>query len=339
MRAARWYAAGDVRVDEVPVPVPHEDEALVEVSWCGICGSDLEEYADGPVVIPRGPLTLGHEVVGRVVRPAPDGSGPGAGTRVVVDVVDGCGRCWWCLRHEEGLCPDLRVRGLSADGGLAGQMSARAARLVPVPDALPDDLAALAEPLAVAVRALGKCGSVLGRTVAVLGGGTVGQLVARVARAVGAAHVVVVDPQESRRWIADEAGADLVLAPEDRALAAALSPTGVDIVIECAGRPGLAAVAVALVRRGGTVVLLGVTPGPSTLDLLDLVLGEKVVLGSAAHRWDDDVRTAVHLLASGTVRVDDLVTARIPLAEVVTQGLHVLRDRPSEALKILVDCR
>jgi 2-desacetyl-2-hydroxyethyl bacteriochlorophyllide A dehydrogenase len=323
------------------VPQPGPDRALVRVLWCGLCGSDLEEYAEGPVVLPTSPhpttgravpLVLGHEMVGVVERAAASGVGPPAGTLVVPDVVTGCGRCWWCQRHEEGLCPDVAVLGQQDDGGLAEFVAARADRLIAVPAHVPAQDAALAEPIAVAVRAARAAGPLLGQGVLVIGGGTVGQLVARVVRAAGASPVVVVDPVPSRRALAERA-----VAPGEP-VDALFPARGVDIVVEASGAPGQAANAVALARRGGRVVLLGVQPRPEEIDVLDIVLHEKTVRGSAAHMYDDDVEVGVRMLAEGTLSVDGLVTHRIPLASVVEEGFERLRSRDPDALKVLVDC-
>lgn len=340
MRAARWHARGDVRVEDVPEPAPSAGEAVVAVAWCGICGTDLEEYLDGPVGIPvdaphplsgrRAPIVLGHEVVGTIVQPAADGSGPPAGARVVPDVVVGCGSCWWCRRHQEGLCERLAVRGLQADGGLAERMAATASTCVQVPDELPLDHAALAEPTAVAVRAVRKLPAPVGARALVLGAGTVGLLVAQVLRRAGARHVAVVDPDPRRLDLARALGVDETGAPGE------LDGIWADAVVECAGAPGLAAEAVRRTRAGGTTVLVGFHPGPAAVDLVDLVLGEKHVVGSAAHLWDEDVAVAVDLLARGHVDVRPLITHRIELADVVAGGLTRLADRDDGALKILV---
>ena len=163
MQAARWYGPRDVRVEEIPVPRPDAGEVLVAVERTGLCGSDLEEYREGPTAIPADavPLVLGHEVVGTVVE-SPSGN-PSVGTRVVPDVVVGCGHCWWCARHQEGLCPQLLVRGQQQSGGLADFMIACAATCTPVPAGMDLDVAAFAEPTAVAVRALRKAGDLAGQ--------------------------------------------------------------------------------------------------------------------------------------------------------------------------------
>jgi 2-desacetyl-2-hydroxyethyl bacteriochlorophyllide A dehydrogenase len=345
VKAAVWHGAGDVRVADVPVPRPGPEQALVRVLWCGLCGSDLEEYAEGPVVLPTRPhpttgrmvpLVLGHEMVGVVERAAASGVGPPAGTLVVPDVVTGCGRCWWCQRHEEGQCPDVAVLGQQAAVGLAEFMAARADRLIAVPEHVPAQDAALAEPIAVAVRAARAAGPLVGQGVLVIGGGTVGQLVASVARAAGASPVVVVDPVAARRALAERGGAAAV-APE-QPVDAHFPTRGVDIVVEASGAPGQAARAVALARRGGRIVLLGVQPRPEEIDVLDIVLHEKTIRGSAAHMYDDDVEVGVRMLAEGRLSVDGLVTHRIALADVVDEGFERLRRRDPDALKVLVDC-
>lgn len=339
MRAARWIARGRVELQEVPVPVPRPDEALVEVRWVGLCGSDAEEYLHGPVQI-TGAVTLGHEIVGVVVEGAADGSGPEAGTPVVVDVVTGCGTCYWCDRHQEGLCPDLVVTGQHVDGGLAQFVTGRADRLIPVPEEMDLRHAALAEPLSVAVRAVRKAGPLQGVRVVVVGGGTVGMLTAQVARAAGAERVVVIEPAQSRRDVIAGFGCVPMWGstPEDRAegIAAAFPGRGADVVFECSGRVGMMREATRLVRRGGTVVMLGIVAEDEPLDSLDLVLGEKAVVGSAAHMWDDDVSVAVGLLADGAVDVERMITHTFPLDQ-AAEAFAVLADPTVMTTKLLVE--
>ncbi len=341
MTAVRWHGRRDVRVEQVPVPHPAADEALVEVAFAGLCGSDLEEYLEGPVVVP-GPVTLGHEIVGTVVAPAADGSGPPAGTVVVVDVVTGCGVCFWCRQHQEGQCPRLRVTGLHIDGGLAQYVTGRADRLVPVPAGLGPADAALTEPTAVAVRAVRKLGAVRGHSALVVGGGTIGLLIAQVLRHSGAEPVLVVEPSRARRGVADRLGLTSVWADSEPLRAAALAPhlpdRGIDVVVECSGADGAARGAVRAVRPGGTVLLLSVTPTDQALDLTDAVLGEKTMIGSAAHMWDEDVAPAVDLIAAGAVQVAPLVTHTVPLGD-GSAAFALLADPSKEAIKVLVDAR
>lgn len=322
------------------MPVAASNEALVRVLWVGLCGSDLEEFEAGPIVARPG-VVLGHEIVAEVVTPAANGSGPGEGQTVIVDVVIGCGRCFWCQRHEEGLCPTLEVRGQTRDGGLAQYLTADASRLVVVPTNLSADRAALAEPVSVAVRALRKTRSLLGRSVVIYGGGTIGMLCTQLAKRGGASSVVVVEPGPLRRAVITKWGVDTVWAASEEErkslLKDFLPARGADVVVECSGRRGVAREAARVTRRGGEMLLLGVPVGDESMNLLDLVLGEKSVVGSAAHMWDDDVAVAVDLLSSGALEVDSIITHRVPL-ENIGQAFELLQNSGEAAIKLLINC-
>lgn len=335
MQALRWHGPRDLRLEEVPVPRPGPGEILIKVDRVGLCGSDLEEYREGPVAIPAGaaPLTLGHEVIGTVV--SSRNGLPAVDTRVVPDVVVGCGHCWWCRRHEEGLCPQLLVRGQQQDGGLAEFMIADAATCVTLPDGLDTDVAAFAEPTAVAVRAVRKAGDLAGATVVVIGGGTIGNLIAQAALGTPASAVIVIDPIAQRRSLARQVGA-MAADPDDSAETVhhQSGGRGADVVLECSGALGAPEDAVTLSRRGGTVVLVGFRNQSLRLPWLDVVLGERRLLGSAAHLWDVDVAGAVALLAGGCVDPRPLHSDTIALDGAV-QAFQRLDTDPS-ITKLLV---
>jgi (R,R)-butanediol dehydrogenase / meso-butanediol dehydrogenase / diacetyl reductase len=339
MLAALWHGQGVVTIESVRRPTPSPHEALIRVSYTGLCGSDAEEYRHGPVVA-RPPRILGHEIVGVVERAAEDGSGPTVGTRVVVDVVDGCGHCFYCHRHLEGLCADLSVLGQHRDGGLAQFVSATAGRLIPLPEHLTDRRAALAEPAAVAVRAVRAAGPISGDDVVVFGGGAVGMLVAQVARA-ATARVLVLEPNPERRAIIERWGIASAWAADERDRAKIVhhhsAGAGPAVVFECAGRPGTTRESVRLSRRGGSTIVLGVLNEDEPVDVLDLVLGEKNIHGSAAHMWDDDVSVAVGHLAAGTIVVDDMITDVLPLADVAA-AFDRITQAGATVVKLLVDC-
>lgn len=324
MRALRWHGRKDVRLDRVPMPVPGPDEVLVRVEMVGLCGTDLEEYESGPLDIGDAPVTLGHEVVGTVV--ASPGGHHDVGTRVIPDVVRACGTCWWCVRHEVGLCERLVVLGLQADGGLADFMVAPAASSVVVSAAVPPEAAVFAEPLSVAVRALRKVpsSSLAGATVLVVGLGTIGLLTVQVAAAWGAGSVVGVDPVAARRRLAVELGASDVLGPDDVADAGGRigDGRGADVVVECVGAPAAVAQAVLAGRRGATIVLVGTGVADMPIPVREVVLQEKRLIGSAAHVWDEDVAAAVALLERGLARTDVLVRSVVPLDTAVEEGFR-----------------
>ncbi len=349
MKALRWHGPGDLRLDDVPEPVPAADEALVRVLWCGICGSDLDEYRNGPVTTPMQvhpvhvagePITLGHEVVGVIAWPAEDGTGPALGEVVVPDVVVGCGKCWWCQRHQEGLCESLIVRGQTEDGGLAGFMVATASSCLIVPAEVEPMHAALVEPLSVAVRALRKLAPIDGTRIAIIGAGTVGQLVLRAALALGAIVDLVVDPVAERRASAVANGALNSVTPDSFETSDFLTlGSRIDAVVECSGARDALALAVRLARRGGRVVAVGLRSTDVGLPLTELVLGERQILGSAAHLWDLDGRPSLDLLKTRRVDVSDLISHVIPLERAIQDGFELLEREPDAVKKVLVDCR
>jgi (R,R)-butanediol dehydrogenase/meso-butanediol dehydrogenase/diacetyl reductase len=350
MRAARWHGRRDVRVEEVPTPEPGPGEALLRVSWCGICGTDLEEYREGPVLVPVerphpltgrvAPLTLGHEFSGRVAAVGPGGTHLAVGERVVPDPVLFCGRCFYCRQHQYALCERWAALGLHADGGLAEYALVPAFACARLPDALADEEGALVEPTEVAVRAVRKAGLRLGERAAVLGGGTVGLLALQAARAAGAGEVYLVEPRAERRALGLELGAAAALDPADpewladlRARCAGLGP---EVVLECAGTRASADLAIRAARKGGRIVLVGIQPGQVPVATLEILVGEKQVVGSIQHHYDEDLPAALQLLADGRIRARPLVTARIGLEQVVADGFEALADPARGHLKILV---
>lgn len=335
MRAARWYAAGDVRVEDVPVPTPQPGELLLRVERTGICGSDIEEYREGPVAVARSPITLGHEVLGTVVE-CRGGDLP-IGTLIVPDVVDGCGICWWCLRHEYGLCQNLSVRGQAVDGGLAEYMIARSRTALTVPNDVDLDVAAFAEPTAVAVRAVRKAGNLAGATACVIGAGTIGNLICQVLAGFGVVATVVSEPVEFKRRLALELGATHATDPPDGAamIESVTSGRGADIVFECTGIPSCVRSALEFSRRGGTIVLVGFQPIDVSLPLMDIVVNEQRIIGTAAHVWDQDVAAAVALLANGRVNPLPLLSAVVPLESVAKSGFEYLVNN-RDSMKVLV---
>ena len=166
MKAARWHGRRDVRVEDIAVPTPGRGEILLRVRLCGICGTDLEEYRHGPLVIPtdrphpltgrQAPLTMGHEFLGVVEALGPDVSGLREGDRVAPDICLFCNACVFCRRHQYALCEKWVTIGLHTDGGLAEFVTVPASACLRLPDSLSDREGALIEPTEVAVRAVNK---------------------------------------------------------------------------------------------------------------------------------------------------------------------------------------
>lgn len=346
MLAARWHGRRDIRVDEIPEPgAPPPGWVKLRVSACGICGTDLEEYAQGPVVIPTErhpltgalpPLTLGHEAVGVIEQSADDVTlEPGLHVAVEGNVV--CGTCHWCARFDYPLCEQLGALGLMGDGGLAEWMLAPAYTCIPYSDQVGPVTAALAEPLSVAVRAARRGGIAPGSTVGVVGAGTIGLLVAQAARFAGAERVLVVERHEARRRLALEHGADAAVDPAEALDAAAelTGGVGLDVTVEAAGSADAVVSAIGLARRGGRTVVLGVSDGEIRIPMMEFLLGEKELIASLSHRRDTDFAQAVRLLDGGEVDTRGIVTDVVPLAHVV-EAFDELLANPAEHLKVVV---
>jgi len=352
MRAARWHGRGDVRVEDVPIPTVGPGEVLIRVSWCGICGTDVEEYRDGPVVIPvdepnaltghRAPVTLGHEFAGRVVEVGPDVAGIAVGDRVVPDICLFCGSCHYCRHHQYALCISWAAIGFHADGGLAEYVRVPARQCVHLPDEIGDEEAALIETTEVAVRAVRNGGVRLGDTVAIVGDGAVGLLALQVARAAGATTVILLGHRRQRLLLGRRLGATATFDTNDptwpQGVQGLTDGLGVDVTIECGGRPEAIRDSIAATRKGGRIVLLAVLGTPVPIDTWALVEGERTLTGSVQHHFDEDLPTAVRLMASGLVDARPLITRRIPLESVVTDGFAAPGAGASD-IKVLVSTR
>jgi (R,R)-butanediol dehydrogenase/meso-butanediol dehydrogenase/diacetyl reductase len=334
MRAARWHGRGDIRIDRVPIPTAGPGEVLLRVTWCGICGTDLEEYRDGPVVIPvdrpnlltgqRAPITLGHEFAGEVVALGPGVDRFAAGDRVVPEICLFCGECWYCRHGQYALCVSWAAIGLHGDVGLAEFVKVPARACVPLPAEIGDDEAALIEPTEVAVRAVRKSGIGPGASAVIVGDGAVGLITLQVARAAGAATTILLGHRPTRLELGRRLGADAAI--DSRApgwLDAVREMTGgrgADAAIECGGSAESIGDAIVATRKGGTVVLLAVIGVPIPVNTWPIVEGERTIIGSVQHHLDEDLPVAVRLLASGQVKVRPLITRRVDLDRAVADG-------------------
>jgi Zn-dependent alcohol dehydrogenase len=350
VRAVVLHAAGEPVevVDDLDVDQPQAGEALVAVTAAGVCGSDLA-VRDGGMPYPT-PVVLGHEAVGTVVATGPGVTGPAPRDRVVLWMRPPCRACAACLRGDAALCErsgHLSAKGTLAQGrtgfrragetvyrglgvgAFSEQVVMPVAGLVPVPDDVPDHVAALLG-CGVATGAgavLNVARPAAGDTVIVFGGGGVGIAAALAARAVGAARVVVVDPGEERRRAALELGVSAAVPGGDHAaLRDQLSGLVVDVAIDAAGRAELVEAGWRLVRQGGTVVAVGIQPAGAQVALPGslVALSHRRILGCFMGGIDPhrDIPRLTALYRAGILPLDRLVTARRPLAD----APHALDD-------------
>jgi (R,R)-butanediol dehydrogenase/meso-butanediol dehydrogenase/diacetyl reductase len=346
MLAAVLHAPHDLRVEDRPDPVAAQGEVVIRVAFNGLCGTDATEYTKGPMMVPltvrhpgsghQGPTILGHEFVGTVVGTTASTSS-WMGRRVASGAGVSCGNCAWCNRGRTNLCAQYYTLGLSTHGGLAEFVAAPVTTLREIPDGMADLDAALAQPLAVGLHGVSRAGVRPGDHVVVMGAGAIGSFIlAGLAGHDG--RVTALDVDAGRLDVATKLGAtdtyliESELSPSD---ARDLLGGGADVVIESSGVPGAAARAAAIATRGGTVLLVGLTKAPQSLDLADLVLREVDLRTTVAHVCDRDLPTALDLLSSralSTVLLDRVVS----LKDVVGSGFDPLSTGQAHG-KILVD--
>jgi len=255
--AAVLHAAWDVQIEQREITEPGRGQVLVEIAAVGICGSDVHYFEHGALGrnVIRSPHILGHELSGRVVAQGPGVDGHRIGERVTVEPGMACGSCGECAAGRYNLCTRMRFLGTPpVDGGLRGHLAVPAKLAFPLPHAISDAAGALIEPLAVAVWASRRAGTLRNKRVLVTGAGTIGLLVAQVARASGAGEVRVVDVNDRRLARARQLGISEACSPGDLA---SDSGHGADVLFECAGAASALAAGVEAVRPAGTVVVWG----------------------------------------------------------------------------------
>jgi 2-desacetyl-2-hydroxyethyl bacteriochlorophyllide A dehydrogenase len=305
----------DVVIEHTNAPEPRPMEARVRTVLAGVCGSDTHaQHGRHPnIALPYAP---GHEVVGVVESVGDQVSRVAPGDRVTVEPTLPCWHCKQCRTGNENLCERLDFFGcVHPQGGMADLFTIPANRLHRLPDEIDDLTGALIEPLATPVHAARLAGSLEGRTVAILGAGTIGLLMLAVAQSHGASRIVVSDVLPGKRDLALAHGADAVVdaLADDMAdqVRAALGESA-DVVFDCVAIQSTVSQAVDMALKGGTVVIVGVPSTDVTLPL-PVIQDQQVRIQGAATYLPEDFEGAIDLLRSGAVRAEDIVTGQFPL--------------------------
>lgn len=307
-----YHGGGRITVEDAPTPAIDDGELLVRMRACGLCGSDLMRWYQDP----RAPVVLGHEPVGEVVEVGA-GAPFSAGDRVFAHHHVPCFECRLCRAGRHTLCDTFRATRIDP-GGLAEYIRVPAANVdadvLPLPDGLDDIAATLIEPVACILRGQRMAGVTSGSRVAVVGAGSMGLLEIQVARALGAAEVVALEPRQDRRAIARRAGAVTPDGTDADAVRDALGGDLADQVFVCTHHHGAIAESLQMAGAAGVVQLFAPTePG----DLVGLDLGavffREVMLQSTYSAGPQDTRDALGMLAGGLIDTDSVISHRVPL--------------------------
>lgn len=324
MKAAVLHGLNDLRIEEVPVPTCGPNDVLVRVRYNGLCGTDASEFAKGQIMVPlakqhpgskhQGPVVMGHEFIGEVVSTGSNASAL-IGKRVACGAGVSCRECSYCKAGRTNLCTGYYTLGLSFHGGMAEYVVAPANICIPIPDALPDIQAALAQPLAVGIHSVRRAGAKKGDRVILLGFGAIGAFVA-FALLEKEVEIIAVDVDSKRLDVAKKLGVkEAVLISKDITpdeLKESLGTSG-DVVFETSGAPGAPARALAITRTGGTTMMLGLNKIPQEIPMADTVLREITIQTSVAHVCGEDIPEALKLLQNQEIA--QLLTDRVFLLD------------------------
>jgi L-iditol 2-dehydrogenase len=320
---------GRFEMVDLPEPTIEPDEVLIRVRACGICGSDVHGF-DGSTGRRIPPIVMGHEAAGDIVGVGSEAAGWKIGDRVTFDSTIYCGQCPFCLRGEVNLCDNRRVLGVSCaeyrrQGAFADLVAVPARVLCRLPQSIEYDRAAMVEPVSVAVHGVKRAQVGKGDRVAVIGAGMIGLLVVQVVKNAGAAEIVAVDIDPQKREMALSLGADTACESSDG--------LELDAAIEAVGISETVDMAVRSVRKGGRVALVGNLSPNVSLPLQVLVTREISVFGCCASQGDYD--ESLELIASGKVRVDSMISKRIPLED-AAEYFDRLHGKQPGLMKVMV---
>jgi (R,R)-butanediol dehydrogenase/meso-butanediol dehydrogenase/diacetyl reductase len=350
VRALRFHAARDLRIEDVPEPPdPGAGEVVVRVATCGICGTDLHEYAAGPIVTPvephpltgaQNPQILGHEFAGDVVATGSGVTSVSEGDRVAIMPLAYCGHCAYCRRGLQHLCVTMACVGLShAWGGMAEFATLAQYQVVRLPNGVTHRQGALIEPTAVAAYGVERAGVSPGDRVLVTGAGPIGALAALCARVAGAASVFVSEPNAARRARAEGLGVATVLDPTSTDVPAYLREEseglGVDVAIECSGHPAGFTTAIKSLRRRGTLAQTGLFVGEASVEPMLWSLNDLTIVGTWCY-WVYDFDRIAAQIAAGDLPVERVVTSNVTLDD-APAAFTRLASGAADEIKVLID--
>ncbi len=337
MKQAVMTAPGEIQFREIEKPTPREGEVVIQPRRIGVCGSDIHVY-HGLHPYTGYPIVQGHEVGGVVAEVGEGVTGLEPGDRITFMPQVTCGECYPCRHGMAHICESLRVMGFQTNGAGQEYFVLPAASVLKLPESMSLDEAAMVEPVSVAVHALARAGGAAGKRVLVLGAGTIGNLTAQVARASGAAQVMITDISPYKLEKARECGLDIAINPAQESLEEAIrtyfGPDRADLILECVGVEATVTDAIRLARKGTTIVVVGVFGKKPQVDL-GLVQDRELSLVGSLMYQKADYEQAIALIAGGRMSLSNMITHRFPFDR-YPDAYRAIEESGGRYLKVMI---
>lgn len=338
MQQAVMTKPGSISFRVVPTPAIRPDEVLIKIRRIGVCGSDIHVF-HGLHPYTSYPVVQGHEVGGEIVEMGAETHGFSIGDKVVFMPQVTCGECYPCRHSMYHICDQLKVMGFQTDGAAQEFFAVRADMVLKLPGSVTLDQAAMIEPVSVAVHALARAGNIEGLKVIVLGAGTIGNLVGQVAKASGAAAVMITDVSEYKLEKARQSGLSLTVNTGKVELADAIlenfGPDKADLILECVGVQPTINQAVSNARKGSSIVVVGVFGKKPEVDLGLVQDRELSLIGTLMYQKRDYER-AIELVSTGKVNLDPMITHRFAFNDYLAAYQAIDKSR-GDYMKVMIE--
>jgi 2-desacetyl-2-hydroxyethyl bacteriochlorophyllide A dehydrogenase len=337
MKAAVTHSTRNLTIETVPVPDIKENEVLIQVKACGICGTDPHIY-NGHFPAPL-PLIQGHEFSGVVAKVGSSVTSVRVGDRVTADINISCGNCYYCRTGQKLFCEKITQLGVHINGAFAEYVKAPESNVYQLPEGMSFEEGAYVEPLACVIRGQERANIQMGDTVAIIGAGPMGLAHAIMAKMNGASKVIISEMNKARLQRAKDLGIDFVIDASEKdpvqEVRGLTEGRGADVVFEVVGAIPTYHQALEMVRKGGTLVAYGAAPADKVMNIkpFDIFSKELTIVGSYAGTYGTWVK-AIELISSKRFKPHDIISKIIPLAQ-LDEGINEA-DKNKDTIKIIV---
>lgn len=317
MKAGVFYGKESLIIEDLKMPQPNDDEIVIKVMACGICGTDIHIFDgdEGAASTPKGTV-LGHELSGIVTEIGKNVKNVNVGDRVCVDPNKLCGSCYWCRNAIGHFCENMVGIGTTVNGGFAQYCKIPKSQAYKFSDSLSFSEAAMTEPVACCLHGIDLCDIKTDDTVLIIGGGMIGMIMIQLARVSGAAKIIVIETQEDKRSILTRLGADLVINPINEDVSKLLSENDIERVskvIECVGKTATMEQAIKLAGKKATVMLFGLTAPNDEIRIKPFEVFKKELTIKASYINPYTQKRALEMIESGRIDVSSMIYEKIPL--------------------------